>query len=148
MADRRPTARQREIIRTRAGECCEYCRSQDRFATQAFSIEHIIPRAAGGQTVTDNLALACQGCNNHKYTRIDAIDPDTGDVTQLFHPRRQRWAEHYTWDSTATRIIGITPTGRATVAALNLNRIGLVNLRRVLREFGEHPPPDLDAAVL
>jgi 5-methylcytosine-specific restriction endonuclease McrA len=49
----------------RAQGTCEYCRSQARFATQAFSIEHIKPQSKGGETSLDNLALACQGCNNH-----------------------------------------------------------------------------------
>jgi len=62
----------------RAQESCEYCRSQARFATQAFSIEHIIPQSKGGKSSLDNLALACQGCNNHKYNKTEAIDPITG----------------------------------------------------------------------
>lgn len=57
----------REQVSVRANSCCEYCRSQARYATQAFSIEHILPRVQGGATSLDNLALACQGCNNHKY---------------------------------------------------------------------------------
>ena len=32
----------------RAQGSCEYCRSQARFATQSFSIEHIIPQSKGG----------------------------------------------------------------------------------------------------
>lgn len=147
MTDGRPSAHQRAIVGERANGRCEYCQSQERFSPQAFSVEHIVPWAAGGQTVTGNLALACQGCNNHKYTRIDAIDPEIGNVTPLFHPRRQRWTDHFAWDSSATRIIGLTPTGRATVAALNLNRTGLVNLRRVQYALGEHPPAVVDANV-
>ena len=58
----------------------------------------------------------------------------------LFHPREQRWEEHFTWNSDFTLIIGLTPTGRATISALQLNRSGLVNLRRVLYAIGEHPP--------
>ena len=52
-----------------ARERCEYCRSHARFATQAFSVEHVTPRSLGGTTTFDNLALACQGCNNHKYIK-------------------------------------------------------------------------------
>ncbi len=36
--------------------------------------------------------------------------------------------------------IGITEIGRATVEALDLNRIGLVNFRRALLKLGVHPP--------
>ena len=69
MPEKRVTAEQRQAVLERARGCCEYCKSQVRFATQSFSIEHIIPRHAGGETTLDNLALACQGCNNHKYTK-------------------------------------------------------------------------------
>lgn len=124
----------------RAGGCCEYCRSQERFATQAFSAEHIMPRSRGGTTASDNLALACQGCNNHKYNKVQATDPTSGEPILLFHPRGNRWCDHFRWNEDFTLIIGITPTGRATVEALKLNRVGLVNLRRVLFEIGEHPP--------
>jgi hypothetical protein len=58
----------------------------------------------------------------------------------LFHPREQRWEAHFAWNHDFTLILGVTPTGRATIAALQLNRPGLVNLRRVLYMVGEHPP--------
>ncbi len=140
MADRRPTTRQKQIITARAAGCCEYCRSQERYATQTFSVEHVVPRQDGGRTSLENLALACQGCNNHKYTKTTASDPLSGAMVPLFHPRRERWVDHFAWDSTYTIVIGLTPTGRATVHALQLNRPGLVNLRRILVAAGEHPP--------
>jgi hypothetical protein len=130
----------REEVRSRARGCCEYCRSQERFATHAFSVEHILPLQAGGGDDQANLALACQGCNNHKYTKTESLDPATGTLVPLFHPRRQRWNEHFVWSYDFARILGLTPTGRATVETLRLNREGLVNLRAVLFELGEHPP--------
>lgn len=142
MVDRRPTARQKQAIAARAHGCCEYCRSQERFATQAFSVEHIVPRQHGGKAVLTNLAFACQGCNNHKYTKIAAPDPASGAPARVEQRRRQRWRDHFAWDSAYTRIIGLTPTGRATVDALQLNRTGLVNLRRVLYAMGAHPPAE------
>jgi hypothetical protein len=130
----------RKAIRSRAGGLCEYCRCQERFATEGFSVEHILPVQAGGGNDPDNLALACQGCNNHKFTKIEAFDPATGLSVALFHPRLQRWEDHFIWSHDFQSILGLTPTGRATVEALWLNRSGLVNLRRVLYEAGEHPP--------
>jgi len=124
----------------RAGECCEYCRSQAAYATQSFSVEHILPRAKGGTTILDNLALACQGCNNHKYDKTVGPDPIGGQSVALYHPRRDRWDEHFAWSGDFTLIIGLTPTGRATVDQLLLNRDGVVNLRRLLYMHGEHPP--------
>ena len=62
----------------------------------------------------------------------------------LFHPRKQRWQEHFAWDERFERIIGLTASGRATVEALQLNRAELVNLRKLLYAAGEHPLPDVD----
>ncbi len=109
---------------------------------QSFCVEHIIPRSQGGRTTLDNLALACQGCNNHKYTKVKGNDSITGDLVPLYHPRQQRWRDHFAWNEDFTLIIGLTPTGRATVEALRLNREGLVNLRRILYTMGEHPPAE------
>ena len=140
MPSRRVSARQRRAVVERARGCCEYCGSQARYSTQSFSVEHIWPRDKGGLTVLDNLALACQGCNNHKHVKTEAFDPVNKELVPLFHPRRQRWRDHFAWDHSYTRVIGLTPTGRATVEALHLNREGLINLRRALFAMREHPP--------
>jgi 5-methylcytosine-specific restriction endonuclease McrA len=142
MSEPKLTAKQKEAIARRAGGCCEYCRSQARFSPDPFSIEHIIPRSKGGTDEDDNLALACQGCNNRKYTHIEAHDPVSGNLVSLYHPRHQRWTDHFGWNEDFTLAIGLTPTGRATVERLQLNREGVVNLRRVLRTIGQHPPMD------
>jgi hypothetical protein len=144
MPEKRVTAEQRQAVLERAHGCCEYCKSQARFATQSFSIEHIIPRQSGGETTLDNLALACQGCNNHKYTKTEARDPVSDNVVPLYHPRQQRWHDHFAWNDDFTLVIGLTPIGRATLRALRLNREELVNLRRVLYAMGEHPPVEID----
>ena len=143
MPERRVSARQRQAVVKRARGCCEYCHSQARFAMQPLSVEHIIPRQAGGETTLDNLALACQGCNGHKYVKTEEVDPASGELVSLFHPRRQRWRDHFAWNADFTLIIGLTPTERATVETLQLNREGLVNLRRVLCAMGEHPSSEL-----
>ena len=142
MPERRVTTQQRKAVAERANGCCEYCRSQVRFAIQPFSVEHIIPRSQGGETTLDNLALACQGCNNYKYNKTEGRDPLTNDIIRLYHPRQQQWRNHFAWNDDFTLIIGLTPTGRATVEALQLNREGVLNLRRVLYAMGEHPPAD------
>ncbi|HEY7492482.1 MAG TPA: HNH endonuclease [Candidatus Tectomicrobia bacterium] len=103
-------------------------------------MDHIIPRSLGGSTTADKLALSCHGCNQHKPTRTAIPDPVTAALAPLFHPREHRWEEHFAWNDDFTLILGLTPTGRATIAALQLNRPGLVNLRRVLYAISEHPP--------
>lgn len=141
MSEPRPSAELTHAVRDRAFACCEYCRSQARFAPDPFSVEHILPKSRGGATELANLALSCQGCNSRKYTAGEAIDPVTGDLVPLFHPRLQTWAEHFAWNDDYTVVLGVTPTGRATVEKLMLNRSGLVNLRRILAAAGAHPPP-------
>lgn len=142
MPEQRVTAEQRRTVTKRARGCCEYCHSQARFATQSFSVEHIIPRSRGGETRLDNLALACEGCNGHKHAKIEGYDAVTAEMVSLYHPRQQNWHDHFRWSGDFTLIVGLTPTGRATVETLHLNREGLVNLRQVLCEAREHPPID------
>jgi hypothetical protein len=84
-------------------------------------IEHIIPLVRGGTDDESNLWLACPICNGHKSDKIEAVDPDTGMPAALFNPRAQNWAEHFRWAEDGVRILGTTPIGRATVAALHLS---------------------------
>jgi hypothetical protein len=132
------------LVAERANGCCEYCRGQEAFAPQPFSVEHVVPRSRGGSSSEENLAWSCQGCNNHKYTRTEAPDPIDGAMAPLFNPRTHRWADHFIWSSDTTQMIGLSPIGRATVVALRLNRDGLVNLRRILFNEGLHPPAELE----
>lgn len=140
MPELRVTQKQREQVKERAKGCCEYCHSSSQFAPDAFSVEHIIPRAKGGKTRLDNLALACQGCNNHKYIKTEALDLVSGERVRLFNPRKQRWGDHFAWSDDFLYVEGLTAVGRATIAALHMNRAGLVNLCRVLCLVDEHPP--------
>jgi hypothetical protein len=136
-----PAALKRQVEERAAGRC-EYCRSPASFSSQPFSVEHIVPKSRGGASVAENLALACQGCNNHKYDKIEVRDPASGDVVQIYHPRRDRWQDHFAWSDDFTRLLGVSPKGRGTVLSLRLNREGLVNLRRVLYAAGKHPPAE------
>lgn len=130
----------RRMVKERAHFCCEYCISQESYSPDPFSGEHIIPLDSGGESTEDNLALACQGCNNLKHIKTSAIDPVTLQEVPLFHPRRSVWHEHFAWNDDFTELIGLTPTGRATIVELRLNRENVVNLRRVLINVGKHPP--------
>lgn len=134
----------KQAVRKSARNRCEYCHSQEPFSPSAFSIEHIVPRSCGGEDVAENLALSCQECNNRKFTAIDARDPLSGDTVRLFHPRQARWSDHFAWNEDFTLLLGLTPTGRATIEKLQLNRTSLINLRRVLRDAGIHPLAEAD----
>ena len=140
MPDPAGPAQLKRLVSQRARDCCEYRFAQARFALQEFSVEHVVPKSKGGTSELENLALACQGCNNHKYNHTHARDPVTGAIVPLYNPRQQRWNEHFAWNEDFTAIVGLTQTGRATVQALQLNRVPLMNLRRVLYQAGEHPP--------
>lgn len=130
----------KQAVKVRAKFCCEYCLAQVLFSADVFSIEHISPVAKGGLTILANLAFSCQCCNNHKFTATRAIDLLTGTMAQLYNPRTDIWNEHFKWDDDFIEILGISPTGRATISRLDLNRLGLLNLRRVLVQAGFHPP--------
>jgi hypothetical protein len=130
----------REAVFAAANGCCEYCLSQAQFSPSSFSVEHIVPRANAGDNDISNLAMSCMGCNGHKHASQDEVDPLTGERAPLFHPRRDKWSDHFRWSDDCAYIIGVSPTGRATVARLHLNRPGVVNLRVSLRRLGLHPP--------
>src|SRR5579871_6230872 len=130
----------KHLVAERARYQCEYCRSREDYAVDPFSAEHILPKSRGGTTDFDNLALSCQTCNNHKYNKTEGIDPKTGLLASLFHPRQQKWSDHFSWSEDTTAIIGRTQTGRATVHTLDMNRESLINLRRMLHRDGHHPP--------
>ena len=125
-----------------AGHRCGYCLSDELLTGVPLTIEHIVPVAKAGETERNNLWLACRPCNEYKGAETHAQDPETGESTPLFNPRQQAWAEHFAWSKDGTLVVGLTPTGRATVAALQLNRALLVRARRRWVSAGWHPPAE------
>lgn len=118
----------RHLVRQRAENRCEYCQlHQDDSPLAALHMEHIRPKKHGGADEPDNLCLACIDCNLHKGPNLTGIDPETDQVTPLFHPRRDLWSDHFSWNG--IRIIGRTATGRATVRVLDLNGDDRLDLR-------------------
>jgi hypothetical protein len=103
-----------------------------------FHIEHIVPRCRAGSSLPDNLALACPGCNLHKADRVEAEDPETGAVTEFFHPRRHDWRDHFRW--VGHMIVGTTAIGRTTVACLHLNHLRRIRIRQAEEAFALFPP--------
>ena len=121
---------------------CGYCLTQEVVIGRSMEFDHLLPRSLGGPTTEDNLWLACSLCNDHKSNRFLIIDPGTGVKVRVFNPRHQEWKQHFAWAEGATRIDGTTAIGRATVAALQLNRPSLVLARRLWVAAGWHPPQD------
>ena len=130
----------RSRVANRASFLCEYCKAPKNYSPSPFDVEHITPTSRGGNSDFDNLAYSCNGCNCLKSNKIAAVDPVNNTDAPLFHPRHDEWLDHFAWDVSGLIIIGTTPTGRATVALLKLNRPELINLRSLLAMIGKHPP--------
>jgi hypothetical protein len=127
-------------VRERAREHCEYCRAPQRYYRERFQIDHIIAKQHGGATELDNLALCCIECNLRKGPNLSSIDSETGAIVTLFHPRRDRWSDHFKWRG--PMLVGITSTGRATVFLLAVNRGPRVAVRSSLIAEGVFPPAE------
>ncbi len=130
----------RARIAAEAQHRCGYCLTDQRLSGAQMHIEHILPRARGGRSERSNLWLSCAWCNSYKGTQIEATDLLTGIRVALFNPRTQIWSHHFAWDPSATQILGLTPSGRATVNALKLNNPYIVPARRLWVLAGWHPP--------
>lgn len=133
----------RQRIAQQATAQCGYCLTQEVVSGIPLTLEHLLPKAKGGEDIEDNLWLSCRLCNEAKGVLTEASDPETGELVPLFNPRRQRWREHFRWNQAGTHIIGITPIGRATVEALSLNCELRILARALWVEAGWHPPTDI-----
>lgn len=118
---------------------CAYCHSPENLLGMPLEADHIIATAHGGQTVIANLCLACRTCNGHKWQLSRARDPLTNRLVKLFHPRRQKWPEHFQWSADGTHLVGLTAAGRATIEALQMNNEPIINLRSLWVRLGLHP---------
>ena len=130
-------ARLRRLVIQRAAGRCEYCHLSQAGQEATFHIDHIVPIAANGPTSAANLALACVSCSLRKGAQRTAVDPLTGEAVPLYHPRQDPWYIHFRWEGTL--LIGQTATGRATVAALDMNRPMILAIRREEARLGRHP---------
>ncbi|MCW5962201.1 MAG: HNH endonuclease [Pyrinomonadaceae bacterium] len=131
-----PTFLRRLVIR-RAENHCEYCHLSQTGQEATFHIDHVVPINSDGETVAENLALACVSCSLRKSAKETGIDPETKDTVNLFNPRTDIWNEHFTW--IGVRIVGLTPKGRATIEELNLNRTLILAIREEEILLGRHP---------
>lgn len=127
----------RERVRHRAGDRCEYCRLPQEFSDLRLHIEHVIPRQHGGDDRLENLALACPACNLSKGPNLTGLDPATGEIVRLFHPRHDAWHEHFAAEGTL--ITGKTAIARTTVQLLGFNDMDRVRVRDGLRGLGQWP---------
>ena len=130
----------RQLVLQESKGLCEYCLSPAAFSSSFFHFDHIIPTVKGGASVFKNLAYSCSSCNGHKFDKTHYFDPLTLQSVNLYHPRLHQHRHHFQWSEDDLLILGITATGRATIELLQLNRIGNINLRSLLKLVGLHPP--------
>lgn len=119
--------------------CC-YCLTSENNSGIPMTYDHIYPVSKGGKTTFENLCLACRSCNEFKRNLTEAIDPLTGEIHALFHPRLQQWSAHFRWSLDGTKIEGLTPIGRGTISALQMNNLIIVSARLRWVIAGWHPP--------
>jgi hypothetical protein len=119
-----------KLVWQRANSRCEYCQLSQNNSPLPHAIDHIIARQHHGPTEAENLALACFFCNSYKGPNIAGLNPHTGRRVRLFHPRKDRWSRHFTWQGPT--LLGRTTSGRVTIALLEINRPEAVELRDYL----------------
>ncbi len=127
-----------QLVWDRSKSRCEYCLLPQSLSPSPHQVDHIIARKHRGATTADNLALSCYFCNSHKGPNIAGIDPESGRVVRLFHPRKDRWRRHFEWDG--AWLVGRTRVGRATILVLEINRPEFVAWREAMIREGSFPP--------
>lgn len=132
----------RERIENNDRRRCCYCLTSEANSGIPMTCDHILPLAKGGKTDFENVCLACRSCNEFKGKITEAIDPLTGETVPLFHPRKQKWSEHFAWSPDGTKVEGITAIGRATIISLRLNNPVILVARKRWVVSGWHPPPE------
>ena len=125
----------RDFVRQRAGGYFEHCRLRQEHSELRHHVEHIVAKQHCGTDEADNLALACHRCNLHKGPNLTGIDPQTGQVVPLFHPRRDRWSDHFLFDG--AHINGVTVIGRVTIQVLGMNDARRLEVRNEILKRGE-----------
>ncbi len=124
----------RDAVRQRAYHRCEYCGLPEGYSFYRHQIDHIIPLKHRGDSDVVNLALACFDCNNAKSSDVASYDEDTNQLTPLYNPRTQIWAEHFVMENGIIK--GKTAIGRVTVLTLNMNSVDQIATRNDLNQAG------------
>lgn len=120
----------RQFVFERANGRCEYCLTPEFTSLAPLEVDHIVAQKHGGKTEPENLALSCSLCNKHKGSDLTSIDPISGNITPLFHPRQHQWSDHFRLEE--AHMVPLTPEGRATIRLLQLNRQDRLEERALL----------------
>lgn len=127
----------RQIVIERAHGRCEYCLLSEKESYWPHEIDHIYATKHGGETVQINLCLSCVDCNRYKGSDLCSLDPVSGEIARLFHPRRDRWEDHFRLEG--ARIVPLTAIGRVTERLLQFNTIERIFEREMLIALELYP---------
>lgn len=131
-----PSSLRKSVIQ-RAKNHCEYCHLSQKGQEATFHIDHVFPFVLGGETILENLALACVSCSLRKAAKQIVVDSETMQQVNLFNPRKDNWSQHFQWNGVI--LVGLTPIGRATIETLDLNRRIILAIREEEILLGRHP---------
>ena len=131
----------RRLVARRAGGVCEYCQIHEDDTFFGCQVEHVIAEKHGGPTTARNLAYACVFCNQHKGSDIASLS-ELGQLTRLYNPRGDRWAEHFRIDQDGVTIGAVTEIGDVTARLLQFNDPDRLVEREALRAAGRYPSPE------
>jgi hypothetical protein len=123
----------RQLVISRAAGRCEYCQFPEAFCYLPFQIDHVIAQKHGGPTVEGNLAWSCYYCNSYKGPNLSGWLVETDQVVRLFHPRKDRWHDHFVWHGAL--LVPKTDIGQVTVDVLEMNHADAIQLREWLLEL-------------
>lgn len=127
------------LIAERAHHRCEYCHAPESIFNAVLEVEHIHPVVAGGTSTEENLALACRSCNSFKGSRRSFLDPESGQEERLYHPRQDRWEDHFSVSSDSCEIVALTEIGRVTALCLRMNSLAQLTARQFWVQIGLFP---------
>ncbi len=93
-------------------------------------------------TQTGNLAYACFACNRGKGSDIASLVPGTARLAPLFHPRHDRWHEHFGLSKAdGVTIVPVSDIGEVTARLLRINDPDRLVERQALRAALRYPIP-------
>ncbi len=127
----------RRLVALRANGLCEYCLIHESDTYLGCQVDHVVSEKHGGPTQSENLAYACACCNRAKGSDIASFASSTGEMTRLFNPRADCWADHFRLHGPL--IDPQTPIGEATVRTLRLNDTERIRERQVLCQIHRYP---------
>ena len=123
----------RNLIFERANYRCEYCKAYAQTSFFTFHIEHIISLKHGGESIPENLALACPICNLNKGSDLGTFINNPTQLIRFYNPRIDIWDEHFFLEETGF-LSEKSLIGKATIKILNINHPdSIIERREMLR---------------